>query len=56
MVWECKHTMITIKDAQGLPGQRLHLVVARNVLEPEELKFFVSNGPRATRVETLLLV
>jgi SRSO17 transposase len=56
MVWECKHTMITIKDAQGLPGQRLHLVVARNVLEPEELKFFVSNGPPETRLETLLLV
>ena len=56
MVWECKHTMITIKDAQGLPGQRLHLVVARNVLEPEELKFFVSNGPMETRLETLLLV
>ncbi len=29
MVWECKHTMITIKDAQGLPGLRLHLVVAQ---------------------------
>jgi SRSO17 transposase len=56
MVWECKHTMITIKDAQGLPGNRLHLVVARNVLEPEELKFFVSNGPMETRLETLLLV
>ena len=56
MVWECKHTMITIKDAQGLPGMRLHLVVARNVLEPEELKFFVSNGPMETRLETLLLV
>ncbi len=56
MVWECKHTMITIKDAQGLPGQRLHLVVARNILEPEELKFFVSNGPMQTRLETLLLV
>jgi SRSO17 transposase len=56
MVWECKHTMITIKDAQGLPGKRLHLVVARNVLEPEELKFFVSNGPMETRLETLLLV
>ena len=56
MVWECKHTMITIKDAQGLPGQRLHLVVAHNVLEPEELKFFVSNGPMETRLETLLLV
>jgi SRSO17 transposase len=56
MVWECKHAMITIKDAQGLPGQKLHLVVARNVLEPEELKFFVSNGPMETRLETLLLV
>ena len=56
VVWECKHCMITIKDAQGLPGQRLHLVVARNVLEPEELKFFVSNGPVETRLETLLLV
>jgi SRSO17 transposase len=56
MVWECKQTMITIKDSQGLPGQRLHLVVARNVLEPDELKFFVSNGPTETRLETLLLV
>jgi SRSO17 transposase len=56
VVWECKHCMITIKDAQGLPGQRLHLLVARNVLEPEELKFFVSNGPVETRLETLLLV
>jgi hypothetical protein len=32
-VWEVKHTMITIKDEQGLPGKRLHLVVARNVLD-----------------------
>jgi SRSO17 transposase len=56
VVWECKHCMITVKDAQGLPGQRLHLLVARNVLEPEELKFFVSNGPVETRLETLLLV
>jgi SRSO17 transposase len=56
VVWECKRCMITIKDAQGLPGKRLHLLVARNVLEPEELKFFVSNGPIETRLETLLLV
>jgi SRSO17 transposase len=56
VVWECKHCMITTKDAQGLPGQRLHLLVARNVLEPEEQKFFVSNGPVETRLETLLLV
>lgn len=56
MVWECKHIMITFKDADGLPGEMLHLVVARNVLEPEETKFFVSNAPPETRVETLLLV
>jgi SRSO17 transposase len=56
MVRECKHVMITVKDAHGLPGERLHLLVARNVLEPLELKFFVSNGPKETRVETLLLV
>lgn len=56
MVWECKHAMITIKDAQGLPGERLHLVVARNVLDPEEVKFFVGNAPEKTRLGTLLLV
>ncbi len=56
IVWEAKHTMITVKHENGLPGMRLHLVVARNVLDPEEVKFFVSNAPRATRVETLLLV
>lgn len=56
LVWEVKHTMITIKDEQGLPGKRLHLVVARNVLDPQEIKFFVSNAPADTPVETLLLV
>jgi SRSO17 transposase len=56
VVWECKHCMITIKDTQGLPGRTLHMLVARNVLDPEELKFFVSNGPIETRLETLLLV
>src|SRR5271166_964190 len=56
MVWECKHIMITVKDADGLPGERFHLVVARNVLEPAEIKFFVSNAPPETRVATLLLV
>ena len=56
MVWECKHIMITVKDADGLPGERLHLVVARNVLEHAEIKFFVSNAPPGTTAGTLLLV
>jgi SRSO17 transposase len=56
MVWEVKHTRITVKDDQGLPGMRLHLVVARNVLEPEEVKYFLSNAAEEVPVQTLLLV
>jgi SRSO17 transposase len=56
MVWECKHTMLTVKNGDGLPGEALHLLVARNVLNPDERKFFTSNAPPGTRVETLLLV
>ena len=56
MVWEVKHVRITVKDEQGLPGMRLHLVVARNALDPTEVKFFLSNAPPDTSVQTLLLV
>jgi SRSO17 transposase len=56
LVWEVKHTRIRMKDENGLPGLRLHLIVARNVLDPEEIKFFVSNAPPETEVQTLLLV
>lgn len=56
MVWEVKHVRITVKDEKGLPGMRLHLMVARNALDPTEIKFFVSNAPPETSVQTLLLV
>lgn len=56
LIWEVKHTQITMKDEQGLPGLRLHLVIARNALDPSEIKFFVSNAPPETSVQTLLLV
>ena len=56
MVWEVKHVRITVKDEKGLPGMRLHLVVARNAMDPTEIKFFVSNAPLETSVQTLLLV
>jgi SRSO17 transposase len=55
-VWDVKHTLITMKNDDGLPGARLHLVVARNVIDPQEIKFFVSNAPADTGVQTLLLV
>jgi SRSO17 transposase len=56
LVWDIKHTMITMKNEDDLPGQRLHLIVARNVLDPDEIKFFVSNAPADLGVQTLLLV
>ena len=37
-------------------GMRLHLVVARNVLDPTEIKFFLGDAPPETSVQTLLLV
>jgi SRSO17 transposase len=56
VVWEVKHVRITVKDENDLPGIRLHLVVARNALDPTEIKFFVSNAPLETSAQTLLLV
>jgi SRSO17 transposase len=56
MVWEVKHTRIAVKDTNGLPGKRLHVIVARNALKPAEIKFFLSNAAEDTPVQTLLLV
>ena len=56
VIWEVKHTQITVKDENDLPGMRLHLIVARNVLDLNEVKFFVSNALPNTPVQTMLLV
>jgi SRSO17 transposase len=56
MVWEIKHTLIYPKDEDGLPARPYHLIVARNVLDPTVLKYFVSNAPPNTSVQTMLLV
>ena len=56
MACSCKHILIIMKDIDGFPGKTLHLLVARNALETEEVKFFASNAPPETRVEPLLLV
>jgi SRSO17 transposase len=56
MVWDVKHAMITMKNEDGLPGQRLHLIVSKSVLDVQEIKFFVSNAPVDTSVQKLLLV
>ena len=56
MIWEVKQALFHPKDENGLPGQPMHLLVARNVLNPDEIKFFVSNAPPETSIQTMLLV
>ena len=56
MVWEVKYLRFHPVDADGLPGDPLYLIVARDVLNPGELKFFVSNAPVGTSVQAMLLV
>ncbi|MCJ7544578.1 MAG: IS701 family transposase [Phycisphaerae bacterium] len=55
-VWRAKRILVWLRGEDGLPGAPHHLLVAYNVLEPEKVKYFISNGPQNTPVETLLLV
>jgi SRSO17 transposase len=56
MVWEAKRIAFWIKDENGLPSRPHHLIVARNVLKPDEVKFFLSNAPESVPLEILLMV
>lgn len=55
MVWEAKAAPFYLKK-NGLPTRAHWLIVARNVLSPEKVKFFVSNAPPSTPLEILLHV
>lgn len=60
IIWEVKHATFYRKHGpDGLPGAAHTLIVARNVLDPTEIKYFLSNlvleGPAVTR-EWLLRV
>lgn len=56
MVWEVKHVWFYPRGVDGLPQEGAHLIVARNVLEPEKVKFFVAYAPRETALGVLLKV
>ena len=56
MVWQVKHIFVWLADESKLPTRPHHLLVARNPLKPDEIKFFLSNAPEATSVDELLLV
>ena len=54
-VWEVKHVRFWPSE-DGLPGPAWHLVVARHVLQGEEVKYFLANAPEGTSTATLLRV
>jgi SRSO17 transposase len=59
MVWEVKHAEFHRKQADGLPGAPHTLIVARNVLNPEKVKYFLANriaGAAGTSLEWMLWV
>jgi SRSO17 transposase len=56
MVWETKHVQLVPKGEDGLPAAPLHLIVARNVRDVLEVKFFVSNALPETALGELLHV
>jgi SRSO17 transposase len=56
MVCEVKHTLVYIPDENGLPTGPYHLLIWRDVLKPDEIKYFISNAAPETTVHTLLRV
>ena len=56
IVWEVKHCTFYPRADDGLPGAAMHLIIARNVLDPSEVKYFVSNAPAGPPLKTLLRV
>jgi SRSO17 transposase len=56
MVWQAKRLRVYLADENGLPTRPYHLLVTRNALNPNEVKYFISNGAESTSVEMLLRV
>jgi len=56
LVWEVKHVWFYPHDGAGLPLEPVHLIVARNVLDPEKIKYFIAHAPRETPLTVLLHV
>lgn len=56
MIWEVKHALIYRPEGKSIADKRWHLLIARNPLKPDEIKYFLSNAPASTSIEQLLLV
>jgi SRSO17 transposase len=56
MVWHVKRITVWLEGADGLPTAPHVLLIARNALDVQEVKYFLSNAPEQTPTEVLLLV
>lgn len=55
-VVEVKHATVCRQDENGLPTEACHLIVARDINHPDQLKFFLSNAQPKTKLGVLLKV
>ncbi len=53
IVWEVKHADFYRKHADGLPGATHTLIIARNALDHDEVKYFVANVATGSDIEKL---
>lgn len=53
IVWEIKHADFYRKHADGLPGPTHTLIIARNAMDREEVKYFVANVAAGADLEKL---
>jgi hypothetical protein len=53
IVWEVKHADFYRKHADGLPGPTHTLIIARNALDHDEVKYFVANAAAGSDMEKL---
>lgn len=53
IVWEVKHADFYRKHADGLPGPTHTLIIARNALDHDEVKYFVANMAAGSDIEKL---
>lgn len=56
MVWEAKHVWFHPNGEDGTPLEPVHLVAARNPMQPDKVKFFVAAAPRRTPLGVILFV
>lgn len=56
MVWQVRRMTVWLEDDGGLPSAPHVLLVARNALNVDEVKYFLSNAALQTPTDVLLLV